>query len=323
MKAVFIRRYGGNEVVEVGELPKPAPKAGQALVQVYAASVNPRDWLLRDGRYQLARFTGGFPKVLGSDLSGIVAEAGGGARRFPAGTPVFGMQTAFGRFGAFAEYVAIAETALAEKPAAISHEQAAAVPCAGLTAYQALAGIGRVGPGSRVAVVGASGGVGSYAVQIARVLGAEVTGVASGANAELVRSLGAGRTIDYRKERFNDVLIGQDVVFDTLGRESLASCARVLSPGGRYITTVPNLRSFTEAFTSRFAHALTFGRASSCHVVTVRAEGAHLAILAGWIAEGRMRSVIDSVYPLSEARAALEKSRTFRSRGKLVMRVRD
>lgn len=232
------------------------------------------------------------------------------------------MQTALGGFGAYAEYVAIDEDVLAEKPMELTHEQAAAIPCAGLTAYQALAEIGRVGGGTKVTIVGASGGVGSYAVQFARALGAEVAGVTSTANVALARSLGADRVVDYRQARFAEVLSGQDVIFDTIGRESLRSCAPVLARSGRYITTIPNRRSFVEAFTSRFARALAFGSARSCHVVTVRADGAQLAKIAAWIAEGRVRSVIDSVYPLADARAALEKSRSFRSRGKLVLSVK-
>jgi NADPH:quinone reductase-like Zn-dependent oxidoreductase len=322
MRAAFIQRYGGPEVLEVEEQPRPVPKSGQVLIEVHAASVNPRDWLLREGRYVFRHLMRGFPLILGSDVSGVVVESGSGATRFRPGDAVFGMQTPLGRMGGYAEYVAIDERALAAKPEGLSHVEAAAVPCAALTAWGALVRIGRIAAGSRVTIVGASGGVGTYATQLAKALGATVTGVTSGGNASLVRSLGADRVIDYKTEQFASLVESQDLVFDTIGRESLRKCARVLTPRGRYITTIPNAATFSQAFASNSLRMLRGGHAQSAHTVLVRADGEALGRIASLMSAGKVRSVIDSVYPLSEVRAAHERSRSWRSRGKLVLQVR-
>lgn len=320
MRAVFIQRYGGLEVLEYGEQPRPVPRSGQVLVEVHAASVNPRDWLLREGRYVFRHLMRGFPLILGSDVSGVVVESGSGTTRFRPGDAVFGMQTPLGRMGGYAEYVAIDEHALAAKPANVSHEEAAAVPCAALTAYGALVRIGRITAGSRVAIVGASGGVGTYATQLAKALGATVAGITSAPNASLVRSLGADPVIDYKTERFETVLRSQDLVFDTIGRESLSKCAAALAPQGRYITTIPSAATMMQSWTSLLLRLLRGGQ--TAHTVFVRADGEELGLIASLLSEGRVRSVIDTVYPLSEVRAAHERSRTWRSRGKLVLQVR-
>jgi NADPH:quinone reductase-like Zn-dependent oxidoreductase len=321
MRAVFINRYGGSEVLEYGERPRPVPKSRQVLVEVHAAGVNPRDWLLREGRY-VFRFLTKLPLILGSDVSGVVVETGPDASRFRRGDAVFGMQTALGRMGGYAEYIAIDERALAAKPANISHQEAAAVPCAALTAYQALSRIARIGAGSRVTVVGGSGGVGTYATQLAKALGATVTAVTSTGNVSLLQSLGADRVIDYKNERFASVVRDQDTVFDTLGKESLASCRPERAPGGRYITTIPDGRTALQAPFSGLLRRVSGGSLRTAHMVLVRANGADLESIASLMSKGLVRSVIDTVYPLSEARAAQEKSRSWRTRGKLVLAVR-
>lgn len=262
------------------------------------------------------------PLILGSDVSGVVVEAGPGTSRFRPGDAVFGMQTAMGRMGGYAEYVAIDERALAAKPANISHQEAAAVPCAALTAHGALSRIARVGAGSRVTVVGGSGGVGTYATQLAKALGGTVTAVTSTGNVALLQSLGADRVIDYKNERFASVVRDQDAVFDTIGKESLASCRPALAPGGRYITTIPDGRTALQATFSGLLRRVSGGSIQSAHVVLVQANGADLETIASLMSKGQIRSVIDTVYPLSEARAAHEKSRSWRTRGKLVLAVR-
>ncbi len=322
MKAVFIEGFGGVEVLRCGDLPRPQARRGQVLVEVHAAAVNPRDWMLREGRYQFRFLMPGFPLILGSDMSGVVVEAGPGADRFRPGEEVFGMQTLWGRMGCHAEYVAIAESALARKPEAISHVEAAAVPCAALTAWDALMRIARIRPGTRLLVIGAAGGVGTYAVQLAKALGAAVTAVTSTGNVDLVRSLGADEVIDYKTQQFAAVAGEQDVVFDTIGREDLDTVRPVLAADGRYITTLPNDRSARQAFTSRVARLLRGGHGCSAHVALVRADGAALQRIADLMAAGAVRSVIDSTYTLEEAARAHERSRSFRSRGKLVLRVR-
>lgn len=322
MRAVFINRYGGPEVLEYGDQPRPALRSRQVLVEVHAASVNPRDWLLREGRYVFRYLTRGFPLILGSDVSGVVVEAGPDTRRFRPGDAVFGMQTAFGRMGGYAEYIAIDERALAAKPTNISHEEAAAVPCAALTAYRALSRIGRTRAGSQVAIIGASGGVGTYAIQLAKALGATIAGITSAGNASLVQLLGADRVIDYTTEHFETLLRSQDLVFDTIGRESLRKCSPILTQRGRYVTTIPRPATVRQALASRLSRMFRRGNAQSAHLVLVRADGKDLGRIASLMSAGKIRSVIDSVYPLSAVQAAHEKSRSGRSRGKLVLQVR-
>jgi NADPH:quinone reductase-like Zn-dependent oxidoreductase len=321
MKAVYITKYGGSDQLVYGPLQRPEPKSGQVLVRVRAAAVNPRDWILRDGRYVFKFVLPRFPIILGSDLSGEIVKRGSRASRFRTGDEVFGMQPLFGGMGAYAEYVAIDETALARKPPSISHVDAAAVPCAGLTAWQALVNIGGVGQGTRVTVCGASGGVGSYAVQFAKARGARVTAVCSAPNADLAHNLGADAVADYKTVHFTKVVGEQDIVFDAVGRDSFRVVAPVLASGGRYITTIPGVSSVLASLATGALRLATFGRKPSAHLVLVRANGDDLEQIAMLMAQGRVKSLIDSRYPLAEARGALERSRSWRSRGKIVLEV--
>jgi NADPH:quinone reductase-like Zn-dependent oxidoreductase len=323
MKAVFIRKYGGIEVLEYGDRPRPKPKPTQVLVEVHAASVNPRDWLLRQGRYIFRYLMPNFPLILGSDISGVVVETGLNARRFQPGSAVFGMQTALGGMGGYAEYIAIDESALAPLPDNITHLEAAGVPCAGLTAFAVLSGIARVEQGMQVAINGASGGVGTYAVQFAKAMGATVTAITSTANLDFVKSLGADRVIDYKEQKFTATLTNQDLVFDTIGRESLSKCSSVLKSGGRYVTTIPNFTNLLQGVTSKLMRLVSFNTSRSAHTVLVPADGKALELIASLMSSGRVRTIIDSVYPLSEAQAAHEKSRTWRARGKILLQVRE
>lgn len=323
MKAIYIERYGGPDVLTFGDVPRPVPKANQVLVEIHAASLNPRDWLLREGRYVFRHFMRGLPLIPGSDFSGVVVEAGVNAARFEIGAPVFGMQTAFGRMGAYAEYIAVAESAPARKPENVTHIDAAAVPCAALTAYDALVENARVGPQTPVLIIGASGGVGSYAVQIAKCLGAHVTAVTSTKNVPLVESLGADRVIDYTQDHYAYLVRNQAVVFDTIGRENLSKARAALAPGARYITTIPAVQTAVQSLTSNALRILSGGKRPGSHVVLVQANGVHLEWIASQMTAGNIKSVIDSVYPLQEARAAQIKSRTWRTRGKIVLQVQD
>ena len=286
-----------------------------------AAAVNPRDWIVRDGRYVFKFALPRFPIILGSDLSGEVVKCGPSASRFGIGDEVFGMQPLAGGMGAYAEYVAIDENALARKPPSISHVDAAAVPCAGLTAWQALVNIGGLGKGTRVTVCGASGGVGSYAVQPAKAQGAWVTTVCSAPNSDLARSLGADAVVDYKAIHFTKVVGEQDIVFDAVGRDSFRVAAPALASGGRYITTIPSASSVLASLATGAIRLATLGRKPSSHLVLVRAKGDDLAQIATLMAQGRVKSLIDSRYPLAHARAAQERSRSWRSRGKIVLEV--
>ncbi len=321
MKAIFFERYGAPEVLQYGERPKPEQRADQVLIEVHAAAINPRDWLLREGRYQFRHLLGGFPVIPGSDVSGVVVAAGRDVQRFKPGDEVFAMQGILGRMGAYAEYIAVKERCLAHKPKNISHAEAAAVPCAGLTSWQALLKNGQMQRGSKVVVVGASGGVGHYGVQIARHFGAHVIGVCSTANVDFVKSLGAHEVIDYKQQKFNEVLRDCDIVYDTIGRESLASCRKVLKPDGVYITTVPNGRTAAEWITTSLRRRVT-GRGQRSSVILCEASGADLGEMGKLMSDGKLRSEIDQVFPLKDAADAQRKSRSFRTRGKLILAVK-
>jgi NADPH:quinone reductase-like Zn-dependent oxidoreductase len=234
MKAIVYRRYGTPEVLEEQEVPTPRAGEGQVLVRVRAAAVNPYDWHHLTGTPYFMRLMAGLrtPKqpILGVDFAGEVEAVGPGVTRLHVGDEVYGM-----RMGAFAEYMAVGEDLVETKPANITFEQASAVPLAALTALQALRDKGRVQAGQRVLVIGASGGIGTFAVQLARWFGAEVTGVCSGRNAELVWSLGADRVIDNTREDF--VHSGQtyDLIVDVVGTRSVADRRRVLAPSGTLV----------------------------------------------------------------------------------------
>ncbi len=317
MQAVYFEQHGGPEVLQVGERPRPEPKPDQLLVEVHAAGVNPRDWMLRQGTYFAGRLVGSPPIIPGSDVSGVVAEVGSRVDGFSVGDEVVAMQSTLGRMGAYAEFMAVKASCVAHKPAEVSHRDAAALPVAGLTAWQALFEIAKVGSGSAVTVVGAAGGVGHYATQLARWSGAEVTAVCGPDNLDFVSELGAATAIDYASEHFVDVVSDQALVFDTIGRESVAAVAKTLGRRGVHVTTVPNAEVVVATLLSR----LRGGRRVA--PVLVRPRQQDLTSLLQLMAAGDLRSVIAGVYPLAEAAEAQRQSRTFHTRGKLVLSVRD
>ncbi|MEM1206162.1 MAG: NADP-dependent oxidoreductase [Acidobacteriota bacterium] len=317
MKAVAIDRFGPSDVLEYRDWPTPSPGPRQVLIAVRAASVNPRDWMIRGGKYVFKAMLPKLPFVLGSDVAGVVAAVGPRVRGFEVGDEVFAMQPSSRGFGGYAEFIAIDERSIAPKPQGVPFPEAAAVPLAALTALQALRNDAGLRPGGRVVVIGASGGVGHYGVQIARALGAgTVVGVASGANGELLKDLGADIAVDYRSQRFQDVVDGADVVFDAVGRSSFAECRGVLTRRGTYVTTVPSPGAVAHAVRSRL---WPFGK--RCRIVLVRAAGEDLRLLGGFMAEGRLRSILDLEVPLERAREAHDHSRSLRTRGKNVLLV--
>ena len=317
MKAVFFSRHGGPEVLEFGERPTPVPAADQLLIEVHAAGVNPRDWMLRQGSYFGRRLVGPLPIIPGSDVSGIVAAVGAKVTGFRVGDPVVAMQSTLGRMGAYAEYMAVRDSCVAHKPDGISHRDAAALPVAGLTAWQALFDIAKVGAGSSVTVIGAAGGVGHYASQLAHWAGAQLTGVCGPDNIAFVAELGAQLVIDYRAERFADLLGDQDLVFDTVGRAPMPDVARTLSRGGLHVTTVPSGAVLAATLVGRLRGG------PRVRPVFVRPRQADLSSLLALMAAGDLRSVIAAVYPLAEAAEAHRQSRTLHTRGKIVLAVRD
>lgn len=313
MKAAIINRYGSADVLQYTEVEKPQIKPEQMLVRVYASSVNPIDWKIRKGMLKI--LTGNkFPMILGFDVSGEVVEVGTQVTQFKPGDSIYAHLNQLPG-GAYAEYAAVAEKSAAAKPINMSHEQAAAVPLAAMTALQALRDQSNLKPGQKVLVNGASGGVGTFAVQIANLLGAEVTAVCSASNLELVQSLGTERVIDYKQQDFTKDATKYDIVFDVVGNSSLSKCKNVLQPQGIYITTQPYPGNFLQSFLTRFLPGQKY------KVVLLQSKGSDLAYLKQQIEAGKIRAIIDRTYPLSEVAAAHFYSETERAVGKIVIQV--
>lgn len=318
MHAVQIDRFERAELPPPVEVPVPEPRPKDVLIRAHAASINPRDWMIRAGTYPFRAMLPSPPIILGSDVAGVVVATGARAGRFRVGDRVLAMQPSTDGFGAYAEYVTVRETAVAHLDPSVPFDQAAGIPLAGLTALQALRDEGRLRAGDDLVVVGAVGGVGHYAVQLAKILGARrIIGVCSAPNHELARELGCHETIDYRQENYADVVRDVDLVFDTLGRGSLGEAAPALVRRGTYVTTVPTAATLSSTLRSRI---LPIGR--RCRIVLVRSNARDLELLAGWAAEGRLRTIVDRVEPLCRASLLHEHSRSFRTRGKNVLRLR-
>ncbi|MDQ6765264.1 MAG: NAD(P)-dependent alcohol dehydrogenase [Verrucomicrobiota bacterium] len=323
MKAVVYTDYGSPNVLAIREIKRPVPDDDQVLVKVRAASVNPLDWHFIEGTPYIMRLGVGLrkPKVprLGVDFAGVVEAVGKNVTQFKVGDDVFG-----GKTGAFAEYVCMrADRALALKPTNISFEQAAAVPIAGLTALQGLRDKGHVGPGQRVLINGASGGVGTFAVQIAKSLGAEVTGVCSTRNLELVHSLGADHVIDYTKEDFTKGNERYDVILDNVGNQPLSGFRHTLKPKGICVMIGgggPNDGGLIGPM-GRPVKALLMSPFVSQKMSMFMAEltGADLTAMADLMQSGKVTPVIDKTYPLSLIADAIRYLEAGHARGKVVV----
>ncbi len=318
-KSAVIRQYGDPNVLQIEDIDLPQIKTDQMLVKVYATSINPIEWKMRQGAIKL--LTGNkFPIVLGFDVSGEVVEVGSQITRFKPGDLIYACLDQ-PKGGAYTEYAVVSEKVAALKPTYMTHEQAAAVPLAAMTALQALRDQGQLKAEQRVLINGASGGVGTYAIQIAKVLGAsEVVGVCSGTNLERVKSLGADRVIDYNEQDFaqQDFTPDQakyDLVFDVVGNRSLADCKSVLQPWGRYVTTQPYPNNYFQSFLTSLLPGQRY------KVILMKTNGNDLAYLTEQIESGRIQSVIDRTYPLSEIAEAHAYSETERAVGKIVIAI--
>ncbi|MEH2076917.1 MAG: NAD(P)-dependent alcohol dehydrogenase [Nostoc sp.] len=310
MKAMVIRRYGATEVLQYEEVEQPKIEPTQLLVKVRASSVNPIDWKIRKG--MLSLITGSkFPKILGFDVAGEVVEVGSQVRRFKPGDAIYGSTSFPG--GGYAEFAAVSENVVALKPANLNYEEAATVPLAALTALQALRDQGNIQTGQTVLINGAAGGVGIFAVQIAKALGTVVTGVSSTKNLDLVKSLGADRVIDYTQQDFAEDTAQYDIIFDAVGKRSLSETKKVLKPNGVYITTVPSPQVFLESVLT----ALLPGQKAK--FLFEKPNAKDLLFLKELIEGGKIRAVIDRTYPLQELAAAHDYSETGRAVGKIAI----
>jgi NADPH:quinone reductase-like Zn-dependent oxidoreductase len=319
MKAAVCSRYGPPDVVLIEDVEKPVPKKGEVLIEVRAASVNPLDWHTMRGSPYIARMMGGLLKPkdtrLGVDVAGRVEAVGENVGRFKPGDEVYGLCR-----GALAEYACTSESAFAAKAEQVTFEQAAAAPVAALTALQGLRDKGRIQPGQKVLINGASGGVGTFAVQIAKWFGADVTGVCSSGNLDLVRTLGADRVVDYTQEDFTRRLQGYDLLLDCVGNHSLFACRRVLGPKGRLIViTGPN--GLWLGPVARLLGALILSRFVSQDFVPFIAKSNRedLTLIQELMKAGKVVPVIDKCYPLSELPTAIHYLEEGHARGKVVI----
>ncbi len=310
MKAVVIHRYGTVEVLQYEDVDQPTIKPMQLLVKVHASSVNPIDWKIRKGMLQL--ITGNrFPMILGFDLAGEVVEVGAGVTQFKAGDLIYGSTSFPG--GAYAEFAAIPENLAALKPINLTDEEAAVVPLAALTALQALRDQGNIQSGQAVLINGAAGGVGIFAVQIAKALGAVVTGVSSTKNIEFVKSLGSDRVIDYTQQDFTQEPVKYDIIFDVVAKRSPSQVKKVLKPNGIYITTLPSPESLVQSFLTAFLPG------QKVKFILEKPNTKDLVYLKELIEAGKMRVVIDRTFPLNELAAAHAYSETERAVGKIAL----
>ncbi len=321
MQAIVNRKYGPPEVLALEELERPAPGPGEVLVRVRACSVNPADWhFMRGEPYLLRLALGGLrgpkPSVRGLDLAGVVEAVGADVTQFKAGDEVFG-----GLDGALAEYACGPQEKLAHKPAGTTFEQAAAVPIAGSTALQALRDHGRLQSGQGVLINGAAGGVGTFAVQIAKALGGEVTGVCATGNVAMVASIGADHVNDYTKD---DFVAGQpyDLIVDNVGNRSIADLTRVLTPTGTLVLVGagsgrwlgPLLRPLRATAISPFVKPRLY-------FFVANVNNQDLATLADMLATGSVTPVIDRSYPLADAADAIRYLETGHAKGKIIITV--
>ncbi len=317
MKAIVIEGYGGSDRLLVAERPDPKPGEGEVLVRVRAAGVNPVDWKIRRGDLKLVLRIG-FPYIPGGDIAGEVVENGPGASRFQPGDSVVAFVDVF-KGGGYAELAVVKETATALKSPALSFVEAASLPIAAGTALQSLRDLGGLRLGGTALVNGGAGGVGHFAVQIAKALGATVAATCGPANIHFVEALGADLVIDYTKDAFTRRRERYDVICDAVAMSSFGACRHVLNPGGVYVTTLPGPGILF--WGAAQAAAGLFGRPKRARFVMVQSSGADLAFFAQLADQGRLRPNISQTFPLDQARAAHDMSQQGHTRGKIVLEV--
>ena len=324
MKAIVRDTYGSPDVLELTDIDKPEPADDEVLLRVYAASVNPADWHFLRGVPYIARMQFGLRKpkdrVLGCDVAGRVEAVGNNVTMLKPGEEVFGSPFMHG-LGAFAEWVCISEDLLAPKPAALYFEQAAAVPLAALTALQGLRDQGRIEPGHKVLIIGASGGVGTFAVQIAKSFDAEVSGVCSTRNVEMVRALGAEHVIDYTQEDFTQSGHKYDLIFQLAGTLSPSECRSALTPKGTLVLSSGESEGRWIGPVERVIKGLVLSGFVSQKMAsfTVKPNREDLQLLKQFIEEGTLTPEIDRTYPLAQVPEAIRYLEEGHARGKVVI----
>lgn len=324
MKAIICRKYGSPDVLQLQEVPKHAPQDGEVLIKIHAASINSRDWRqMRANPFFIRLATGGLlrPKnmILGADVAGHVEVAGKNVRQYKPGDEVFGFMPSSTCRGTFAEYVCAEEHLIVLKPANLTFEQAAAVPEAAMTALQGLRNKGNLHTGQKVLINGASGGVGTFAVQIAKAFGAEVTAVCSTRNLKMARYLGADHVIDYTVEDFTQNGQQYDLILAVNGYHPISDYLRVLSPNGNYVVIGGSMLQLFQAAIQGRRNSKTMSQKT--HVVSMVQNQKDLLIIKELLEAGKITSVIDGCYPLHETGDAFRYFEKVHPKGKVVIRI--
>lgn len=332
MKALVLKRYGGSDQIEFADIPRPLIKPDEILVRVHAVGLNPIDYMIPKGTFKpMLKFK--LPATLGSDLAGVVVDIGSRVTRFKVGDAVFASLFDLGN-GSLAEFAAVPEHVAAHKPANLDFVQAASVPMVGLTSWQALNERAQVKPGQKVFIPAGSGGIGTFAIQLAKQFGAKVGTTTSTANVDLVRSLGADEVVDYKQHEFEHVLKDYDVVLGTVRGDGLEKAMHIVKPGSRVVSLIgPPDVSFARARGMNFLMKFVFGllsrkiirlaakRDASYSFLFVRPDGGQLAKIGELLETSRVRPVIDKVVPFAQAKQGLAYLEQGRAKGKVVVQL--
>ncbi len=315
MKAAVIYQYGSPDVFRIEDIEKPSIRNDEVLIRVHAASINPVDWKQRQGWHRMF-LKAHFPVVLGYDVSGVVEECGDSVTKIKKGDEVYTRLTR--RFGgAFAEYAAASENTVAKKPAGITWEKAAAVPLAATTALQGLRDKCQLKKGESVLIIGAAGGVGHFALQIALHMGGIVTAVCSGRHKNMMDELKPHYWIDYTQCDYKSLPEKYDVIFDAAGVESFRTCSSLLKPGGRYLTTLPRPKHLMHKFISLFTPS------KRVKTFLMKSNGDDLDALSKMITDGKLKIYIDSVFPLERITDAHRRAEEYSTQGKIVIIIQE
>jgi alcohol dehydrogenase len=332
MKAMIIDRYG-KVPLKLADMPVPTLGENDVIAEIFAASINPVDFKIRDGKLRmLIKYD--MPLILGNDFSGVVKQVGSRVKKFKVGDEIYG-RAVKDRIGTFAEYIAIDEDAIALKPKNLTFEEAASIPLVGLTSYQALHDILKLSVGQKVLIHAGSGGVGTFAIQLAKSMGAYVATTTSEAGFQLVKKLGADLIINYRNEEFDKILQNYDAVFDTIGGKTLEKSFRVVKPGGQIVSIagLPNARFGKEYGTGFFKTSLF--RIATLKITKLEKQynvkytylfmkpsGEQLSIITDLIESEKIKPVIDRIFPFEDAQKAMEYCESGRAKGKIILKIK-
>ncbi|MCU5380853.1 NADP-dependent oxidoreductase [Bacillus cereus] len=332
MRAMIIDKYGKVPML-MAEVPTPEINEYEVLAEIHAASINPIDFKIRDGKVKmLLKYE--MPLILGNDFSGVIVQVGSKVTHFKVGDEIYARPRK-NKIGTFAEYIAIHEEDIALKPKNLSFEEAASIPLVGLTSYQALHDIMHLQKGQKILIHAGSGGVGTFAIQLAKIMGATVTTTASEAGSDLVKSLGADEIINYKTEKFEEILKDYDAVFDTIGGTTLEKSFNIIKSGGNIVSVsgMPNAR-FGKEFGSGFFKTLLFSLASrkltalekkhnaQYSFLFMKPSGDQLRTIANYIEASEIKPVIDRVFPFEDAQKAMEYSEAGRAKGKIIVKIK-